>query len=113
MARQMVTRFGMSDLGPMSLETGNQEVFLGRALTTRSDVSDSIANKIDLSVRQMVQSSYADTVQLVSSIGSVMDRLGGVIDLEGNSGRPTNFRAIVWNSPQFLRGIVFRRVIGR
>ena len=30
MARQMVTRFGMSNLGPIALESGNQEVFVGR-----------------------------------------------------------------------------------
>jgi len=42
MARQMVTRFGMSNLGPIALESGNQEVFVGRDLMTRSEVSDSI-----------------------------------------------------------------------
>ena len=30
MARQMVTRFGMSNLGPIALEGGNQEVFVGK-----------------------------------------------------------------------------------
>jgi len=40
MARQMVTRFGMSNLGPIALEGGNQEVFVGRDLMTRSEVSD-------------------------------------------------------------------------
>ena len=34
MARQMVTRFGMSNLGPIALEGGNQEVFVGRDLMT-------------------------------------------------------------------------------
>ncbi len=75
MARQMVTRFGMSELGPMSLETGNQEVFLGRDLMTRSDVSDSIAHKIDSAVRHIVQSCYADTVKLVAEHRECMDRL--------------------------------------
>ena len=58
MARQMVTRFGMSELGPLSLEAGNQEVFLGRDLMTRSDVSDSITNQIDEQVRSIVESCY-------------------------------------------------------
>ena len=40
MARQMVTRFGMSRLGPISLENDSQEVFIGRDLMTRSDISD-------------------------------------------------------------------------
>ena len=94
MARQMVTRFGMSDLGPMSLETGNQEVFLGRDLMTRSDVSDSIANKIDLSVREMVQRCYKQTVQLVSEHRECMDRLVELL-IERETLDGEEFRSIV------------------
>ena len=74
-ARQMVTRFGMSDLGQLSLEAGNQEVFLGRDLMTRSDGSDALANRIDEAVRAMVHSCYRDTVELVAANRSCMDRL--------------------------------------
>ena len=75
MARQMVTRFGMSDLGPMSLEGGSQEVFLGRDLMTRSDVSDAISRQIDEQVRSMVKRCYDETVSLVQANREVMDRL--------------------------------------
>ena len=75
MARQMVTRFGMSELGPLSLEAGNQEVFLGRDLMTRSDVSDSITNQIDEQVRSIVESCYRDTVDLLADQRDCMDRL--------------------------------------
>jgi cell division protease FtsH len=74
-ARQMVTRFGMSDLGQLSLEAGNQEVFLGRDLMTRSDGSDALANRIDEAVRAIVQNCYRDTVELVAANRSCMDRL--------------------------------------
>ena len=75
MARQMVTRFGMSDLGPVSLEGGNQEVFLGRDLMTRSDVSDSIARQIDEQVRTMVKHCYKETVAIVAEHRDAMDQL--------------------------------------
>ena len=75
MARQMVTRFGMSDLGPIALEGGGQEVFLGRDLMTRSDVSDSIAKQIDEQVRDMVKRCYAETVELVAQHREAMDHL--------------------------------------
>merc|ERR1711939_953049 len=75
LARQMVTRFGMSDLGPVSLEGGNQEVFLGRDLMTRSDVSDSIARQIDGQVRAMVKHCYQETVLIVSEHREAMDQL--------------------------------------
>ena len=75
MARQMVTRFGMSDLGPVALEASNQEVFLGRDLMTRSDVSDSISRQIDQQVRNMVKRCYSDTVEVVAKNREAMDRL--------------------------------------
>ena len=75
MARQMVTRFGMSDLGPVALEGGGQEVFLGRDLMTRSDVSDAISKQIDEQVRAMVKRCYTETVELVAQHREAMDHL--------------------------------------
>jgi cell division protease FtsH len=53
MARQMVTRFGMSDLGPLSLESSQGEVFLGRDWMNRSEYSENIASRIDVQVRRL------------------------------------------------------------
>ncbi|MFM7676265.1 MAG: ATP-dependent zinc metalloprotease FtsH [Synechococcus sp.] len=93
-ARQMVTRFGMSDLGQFSLEAGNQEVFLGRDLMTRSDGSDRLASRIDDAVRSIVQSCYADTVKLVAEHRACMDRVVEVL-IEKESLDGDEFRAIV------------------
>ncbi len=79
MARQMVTRFGMSDLGPVSLEGGNQEVFLGRDLMTRSDVSDAIAKRIDEQIRDMVKRCYQETFNIVKDNREAMDRLVDIL----------------------------------
>ncbi len=94
MARQMVTRFGMSELGPISLEAGNQEVFLGRDLMTRSDVSDAIASRIDEAVRHMVQDCYRETVTLVNQHRDCMDRVVEVL-IEKETLDGDEFRAIV------------------
>ena len=75
LARQMVTQFGMSQLGPMALEGGNQEVFLGRDLMTRSDVSDAISKQIDEQVRLIVMKCYEETVVLVGQHRQAMDKL--------------------------------------
>ena len=93
-ARQMVTRFGMSDLGQVSFEAGNQEVFLGRDLMTRSDGSDRLASKIDDAVRQIVQTCYADTVKLVAEHRECMDRVVELL-IEKESLDGDEFRAIV------------------
>ena len=75
MARQMVTQLGMSELGPVALEGGSQEVFLGRDLMSRSDISESISQQIDEQVRRMVKSCYEETVSLVAANREAMDRL--------------------------------------
>ena len=93
-ARQMVTRFGMSDLGQCSLEAGNQEVFLGRDLMTRSDGSDATAARVDASVRKIVQSCYEETVKLVSEHRACMDSVVELL-IEKESLDGDEFRAIV------------------
>ncbi|MGC9505183.1 ATP-dependent zinc metalloprotease FtsH2 [Baaleninema sp.] len=75
MARQMVTRFGMSDLGPMSLESQSGEVFLGRDLMTRSEYSEDIAARIDAQVRTIVEQCYDDACQIMRDNRAVIDRL--------------------------------------
>lgn len=77
MARQMVTRFGMSDLGPMSLESqqGGGEVFLGRDLMSRSEYSDEIAARIDAQVRDLIQHAYEESVQIIRDNRVVIDRI--------------------------------------
>ena len=93
-ARQMVTRFGMSEVGQLSLEAGNQEVFLGRDLMTRSDGSDATAARVDAAVRQIVQNCYEETVKLVAANRSCMDRVVEVL-IEKESLDGDEFRAIV------------------
>lgn len=94
MARQMVTRFGMSDLGPMSLESQSSEVFLGRDLMSRSDYSDEIASRIDAQVRELVQHSYEEAIRLIRENRLVIDRLVDLlVDKETIDGE--EFRQIV------------------
>ncbi|ALB40006.1 MULTISPECIES: ATP-dependent zinc metalloprotease FtsH2 [unclassified Anabaena] len=75
MARQMVTRFGMSDLGPLSLESQQGEVFLGRDWTTRSEYSEAIACRIDGQVRMIVEECYTNAKKIMRDHRSLADRL--------------------------------------
>jgi cell division protease FtsH len=76
------------------LEAGNQEVFLGRDLMTRSDVSDAIANRIDEEVRNIVQYCYNDTFRLVAEHRDCMDRVVEML-IEKESLDGDEFRSIV------------------
>ncbi|MHC5596937.1 MAG: ATP-dependent zinc metalloprotease FtsH [Nostoc sp.] len=75
MARQMVTRFGMSELGPLSLENQSGEVFLGRDWMNKSDYSEEIAAKIDSQVREIVNTCYIKAKELLQENRVVLERL--------------------------------------
>jgi cell division protease FtsH len=62
-AKQMVTRFGMSEkLGPMALGHQQGQVFMGRDFNNQPDYSDEIAFQIDKEIRRIVDESY-DTAE--------------------------------------------------
>ena len=62
-ARQMVTRYGMSDkLGPLALGQAQGQVFMGRDFNQQPDYSDEIAFQIDKEIRRIVDESY-DTAE--------------------------------------------------
>ncbi|ELS03984.1 ATP-dependent metalloprotease FtsH [Xenococcus sp. PCC 7305] len=94
MARQMVTRFGMSDLGPLSLEGQGGEVFLGGGLMSRSEYSEEVASRIDEQVRQIIEHSHALARQLVRDNREVVDRLVELL-IEKETINGEEFRQIV------------------
>jgi cell division protease FtsH len=94
MARQMVTRFGMSDLGPLSLESQMGEVFLGRDWMTRSEYSEAIAARIDAQVRTIVEQCYETAKQIMREHRAVMDRLVDLL-IEKETIDGNEFRQIV------------------
>ncbi|MEL6469446.1 MAG: ATP-dependent zinc metalloprotease FtsH2 [Cyanobacteria bacterium J06623_4] len=93
MARQMVTKFGMSDLGQLALEGDQGEVFLGGSWN-RNEYSEEIASRIDAAVREIVQNCYQETLNIIRENREVIDR---VVDLliEKESIDGDEFRRIV------------------
>ena len=76
LAREMVTRFGFSSLGPVALEGGDQEVFLGRDLMqTRPSYAESTGKAIDACVRQLAIQALNEAIDLLEPRREVMDRL--------------------------------------
>ena len=60
MARDMVTRYGMSDaLGPMVYGDNEGEVFLGRSVTTHKNMSEDTMRKVDQEIRRIIDEQYA------------------------------------------------------
>ncbi|MBM7615970.1 ATP-dependent zinc metalloprotease FtsH [Alkaliphilus hydrothermalis] len=66
-ARAMVTQYGMSEkIGPMALGGGDEEVFLGRDITSKRNYSEEVASEIDHEIRRIVYDAYELTVKLLA-----------------------------------------------
>src|ERR1700752_712516 len=66
LARNMVTRWGMSDeLGPMVYGENEGEVFLGRSVTVHKNVSDTTMQKVDNEIRRIVDQQYQFARKLI------------------------------------------------
>ncbi|MGI6210586.1 MAG: ATP-dependent zinc metalloprotease FtsH [Bacilli bacterium] len=64
-ARAMVTRFGMSRLGPIQYERGGQEVFLGRDYLAEKNFSDQVALEIDKEVQAIIDESRKKATKIL------------------------------------------------
>ena len=95
-AKQMVTRYGMSGLGQMSTGGGSQEVFIGRDLMTRSDTSEGTSKQIDEQVRGIVMQCYEETLHLVQGQREAMDHLVELL-IEKETMDGDEFREILAN----------------
>ena len=79
-ARQMVTRFGMSDrLGPVALGRSNGNVFMGRDIASDRDFSDETAAAIDEEVRNYVDQAYSRAKKVLTENRHILDRLAEML----------------------------------
>jgi len=66
LARDMVTRYGMSDaLGIMVYAENEGEVFLGRSVTRQTNVSEETMRKVDAEIRRIIDEQYALARKLI------------------------------------------------
>ncbi len=79
-ARQMVTRFGMSDrLGPVALGRQQGNMFLGRDIAAERDFSEETAAAIDDEVRNLVEQAYRRAKLVLTQNQAVLDRLADML----------------------------------
>jgi cell division protease FtsH len=76
MAKQMVTKFGMSPIGPIVL--GNQRagfLFVGRGIKPANEYSESLAAKIDTQIKTIIELCYAEAIQIMESNRISLDKV--------------------------------------
>ena len=76
MARRMVTRFGMSDrIGLMAVGDSDQEVFLGRELVQRREVSEHTARQVDEEVKELLDAAHGKAREIIEANRELLDAL--------------------------------------
>ena len=72
-AKQMVTQYGMSELGPLALGEDQAQPFLGRDFGHVKDYSDAVAAKIDAEVRRLVEEAHDEAREILTKYRDKLD----------------------------------------
>jgi cell division protease FtsH len=88
LARDMVTRWGMSDLmGPLQYADAEEEVFLGYSVNRQRNMSNETAQAIDKEIRRIVDEGYARARHLLEENREELESLAkGLLEYETLSG---------------------------
>ena len=74
-AKDMVTLYGMSDLGPIKYNAGNENVFLGRDYNQPNNVSGEVAYEIDQEVRKIINTCHTKARQIIEAHKSELEAI--------------------------------------
>ncbi len=75
MARAMVTRYGMSDLGPRTFGKKEELIFLGKEISEEKDYSENTARAIDEQVSTFINNAFETANRIITENQSIMDKL--------------------------------------
>jgi len=79
-ARRMVTQFGMSDaIGPIAVGDREQEIFLGREVVQRREISESTAKLVDDEVKRILTNAFAEATRILSDRRTALDWLAAAL----------------------------------
>lgn len=78
-ARSMVTEYGMSALGPMRLEEGEGNTFLGRDYTKNRNISDTVAHEIDEEMRKIINECYDKAKKIIKDNKKTLDLIANAL----------------------------------
>ncbi len=74
-ARKLVTRYGMSSLGPRTFGKKEELIFLGKEISEEKNYSESTANKIDQEVQYFIQGAYKTAEKILSEKRGVLEKI--------------------------------------
>jgi len=79
-ARRYVSQWGLSDaIGPILVGDNEQEVFLGRELTSRRQVSERTAQQVDDEVSRVINTAYNRAMDTITTHRDLLDRIANAL----------------------------------
>jgi cell division protease FtsH len=95
MARQMVTSYGMSNVGPLALESqGNGQVFLGGGVNPGSEYSEEVAIRIDDQILEIIEHCHEQARVIIQENRVAVDKIVDIL-LEKETIEGDEFRALL------------------
>ena len=79
MARNMVTRYGMSDLGPRTFGKKEELVFLGKEVSEEKDYSEQTAQKIDEAVSIFINNAKETAHKIITEKKDLLDKISDTL----------------------------------
>ncbi len=79
-ARRMVTQFGMSDaVGVIAVGDREQEIFLGREISHRREISERMSETVDKEVKRIIDEAYALARTILIENRELLDRIADAL----------------------------------
>jgi len=94
LARKLVTKYGMSSLGPITFGNTEEMVFLGREMTTEKNYSEKVAAAIDKEVHAFIDNAYKTAQKVLTSQKSVLKKIAQTL-IEKETLEQEDFYAIL------------------
>ncbi len=79
LARRLVTKYGMSELGPMTFGKSEELIFLGREITSERDYSEKVAAEIDAQVHAFIQHAYETAVRILKTNKKALKKIADTL----------------------------------
>ena len=93
-ARDMVTKYGMSSLGPRTFGKKEGNIFLGRDISEERDYSDVTASAIDKEVSKLISNAFDTAKKILLEKRPVLDRIAHAL-LEKETLEKEEFDALI------------------
>ena len=79
LAKSLVTKYGMSDLGPITFGKTEELIFLGREIATEKDYSEETAKKIDEEIKKIIDWAYNTAISILQKNKKVLNKIASVL----------------------------------